>query len=117
MFNRVVQWLIFFQFLGAYVPYGLVGRAFENLGGGVQVPRHSGVHPGDHLIVVEHLFIEYCPRKNFFIHLFCAQRVKEMASFNWQSYNFDFYGMDQMEPPPGHLLLYPVQVGCTLALV
>jgi len=40
----------------------------------------------------------------------CTQRVKEMASFNWQSYNFDFYGMDQMEPPPGHLLLYPVQV-------
>ena len=101
------------QFPGAYVPYGLVGRAFENLGGGVQVPRHSGVHPGDHLIVVEHLFIEHCPRKNLFIHLFCAQRVKEMASFNWQSYNFDFYGMDQMEPPPGHLLLYPVQVGCT----
>ena len=50
---------------GAYVPYGLVGRTFENLGGGVQVPRHSGVHPGDHLIVVEHLFSEHCLRKKF----------------------------------------------------
>ena len=40
-----------------------------------------------------------------------------MASFNWQSYNFDFYGMDQMEPPPGHLLLYPVQVGCIWLLL
>ena len=46
-----------------------------------------------------------------FTPLFCSQRVKEMCSFNWQSYNFEVYGMDQMEPPPGHLLLYPVQVG------
>ena len=43
-------------------------------------------------------------------HLFCTQRVKEMCNFNWQSYNFEVYGMDQMEAPPGHLLLYPVQV-------
>jgi len=40
----------------------------------------------------------------------CTQRVKEMCDFNWKSYNFDVYGLDQMEPPPGHLLLYPVQV-------
>jgi phospholipase D1/2 len=40
----------------------------------------------------------------------CTQRVKEMCDFNWKSYNFDVYGMDQMEPPPGHLLLYPVQI-------
>jgi len=40
----------------------------------------------------------------------CTQRVKEMCNFNWQSYNFEVYGMDQMEAPPGHLLLYPVQV-------
>ena len=33
-----------------------------------------------------------------------------MCNFNWQSYNFEVYGMDQMEAPPGHLLLYPVQV-------
>ena len=42
--------------------------------------------------------------------LLCIQRVKEMCDFNWKSYNFDVYGLDQMEPPPGHLLLYPVQV-------
>ena len=42
--------------------------------------------------------------------LVCTQRVKEMCNFNWQSYNFEVYGMDQMEAPPGHLLLYPVQV-------
>ena len=40
----------------------------------------------------------------------CTQRVKEMCKYNWESYNFEVYGMDQMEAPPGHLLLYPVQV-------
>ena len=46
----------------------------------------------------------------FTYHLLSNQRVKEMCNFNWQSYNFEVYGMDQMEAPPGHLLLYPVQV-------
>jgi len=40
----------------------------------------------------------------------CTQRVKEMASFNWQSYNFDTYNLPQDPAPPGNLLLYPIQV-------
>lgn len=40
----------------------------------------------------------------------CTQRVKEMCSYNWQSYNYEAYGLPQDVPPPGHLLLYPVQV-------
>ena len=30
--------------------------------------------------------------------------------FNWQSYNFDKYGLPQETTPPGQLLLYPIQV-------
>lgn len=40
----------------------------------------------------------------------CTQRVKEMCSYNWKSYNFEEYGLPQDPPPPGHLLLYPIQV-------
>jgi len=37
-------------------------------------------------------------------------RIKEMCWFNWQSYNFDKYGLPQETTPPGQLLLYPIQV-------
>jgi len=57
-----------------------VGRAPEDLGGGLQFPRDPGVH------------------------------TEEMASFNWQSYNFDTYNLPQDPAPPGNLLLYPIQV-------
>ena len=30
--------------------------------------------------------------------------------FNWQSYNFEKYGLPQETPPPGKLLLYPMEV-------
>jgi len=40
----------------------------------------------------------------------CTRRVKEMCSYNWKSYNFEAYGIPQDPPPPGHLLLYPIQV-------
>merc|ERR1719445_955086 len=39
-----------------------------------------------------------------------TQRVKEMSWFNWQSYNFEKYGLPQETPPPGKLLLYPMEV-------
>jgi len=40
----------------------------------------------------------------------CTARVKEMSWYNWQSYNFEKYGLPQEQLPPGQLLLYPVQV-------
>ena len=40
----------------------------------------------------------------------CTRRVKEMCKYNWKSYNFEAYGIAQDPPPPGHLLLYPIQV-------
>ena len=39
-----------------------------------------------------------------------------MAWFNWQSYNFDAYGLPQESPPPGKLLLYPIEVRIILTL-
>ena len=48
--------------------------------------------------------------------LFCIQRVKEMCDFNWQSYSFDVYGLDQMEPPPGHLPAIQPSPGHLLAI-
>jgi len=33
-----------------------------------------------------------------------------MSWFNWQSYNFEKYGLPQETPPPGKLLLYPMEV-------
>ena len=86
---------------GTHVPNGFVGRTFEDMGGGVPVPRNPRVHPGRYLSLVHGSKI---------LTLLCIQRVKEMCDYNWKSYNFEMYGMDQMEPPPGHLLLYPVQV-------
>ena len=44
----------------------------------------------------------------------CTRRVKEMCSYNWKSYNFEAYGIPQDPPPPGHLLLYPIQVNSIL---
>ena len=84
---------------GSHVPDGFVGWTPENLGGDIPVPGHSWVHPG-----------KAEPGQDCLLHLLSNQRVKEMCNFNWQSYNFEVYGMDQMEAPPGHLLLYPVQV-------
>ena len=46
----------------------------------------------------------------------CTRRVKEMCSYNWKSYNFEAYGIPQDPPPPGHLLLYPIQVNPFMAL-
>jgi len=40
----------------------------------------------------------------------CTARVKEMCWFNWQSYNFEKYGLSQDQLPPGQLLLYPIRV-------
>jgi len=40
----------------------------------------------------------------------CTQRIKEMADYNWQSYNFDAYNLPQDPAPPGSLLMYPIQV-------
>jgi phospholipase D1/2 len=40
----------------------------------------------------------------------CTQRVKEMCHFNWKSYNFDSYNLPQDPPPPGNLLMYPINV-------
>eukprot|EP00092_Neocalanus_flemingeri_P027266 GFUD01029568.1.p1 GENE.GFUD01029568.1~~GFUD01029568.1.p1 ORF type:complete len:832 (-),score=202.16 GFUD01029568.1:287-2782(-) len=40
----------------------------------------------------------------------CTARIKEMCWFNWQSYNFEKYGLPQEELPPGQLLLYPIKV-------
>jgi len=40
----------------------------------------------------------------------CTARVKEMCWYNWQSYNFEKYGLPQEQLPPGQLLLYPIQV-------
>jgi len=40
----------------------------------------------------------------------CTHRVKEMCKHNWESYNFEKYGLPQEVPPPGQLLLYPIQV-------
>ena len=40
----------------------------------------------------------------------CTRRVREMCKYNWKSYNFEEYGIAQDPPPPGHLLLYPIQV-------
>jgi len=40
----------------------------------------------------------------------CTHRIKEMAWHNWQSYNFDAYGLPQESPPPGKMLLYPIEV-------
>lgn len=40
----------------------------------------------------------------------CTARVKEMCWFNWQSYNFEAYGLPQEQLPPGHLLMYPYKV-------
>jgi len=40
----------------------------------------------------------------------CTARIKEMCWYNWQSYNFEKYGLPQEQLPPGQLLLYPIQV-------
>ena len=36
--------------------------------------------------------------------------IKHLFRFNWQSYNFDAYGLPQESPPPGKMLLYPIEV-------
>jgi len=40
----------------------------------------------------------------------CTHRVKAMAQHNWQSYNYEQYGLPQDPAPPGNMLLYPMQV-------
>ena len=45
----------------------------------------------------------------------CTRRVREMCKYNWKSYNFEEYGIAQDPPPPGHLLLYPIQVSKPIA--
>ena len=33
-----------------------------------------------------------------------------MCNFNWQSYNFDTYSFPKESPPPGKMLLYPIEI-------
>lgn len=40
----------------------------------------------------------------------CVSKVKEMAWYNWQSYNYDQYGLSPDVPTPGQLLMYPVRI-------
>ena len=35
---------------------------------------------------------------------------QEMCDYNWEKYNYDFYGHPESDLPPGLLLTYPVKV-------
>jgi len=39
-----------------------------------------------------------------------ARKMKEMCDYNWEKYNYDFYGHPESDLPPGLLLTYPVKI-------
>jgi len=42
--------------------------------------------------------------------LVCARKIKEMTDYNWELYNYDYYGRDENILPPGNMLTYPVKI-------
>ena len=79
-----------------------MGLAPADLGGELPLPGHAGDHAegqGDELVSGGHFMSVAVNYKCYFVD-----------RFNWQSYNFEKYGLPQETPPPGKLLLYPMEV-------
>ena len=84
---------------------GLVALPGADLGGDLPLPGHAGDHAegqGDELVSVSGHFMPVDIAVNYKCYF--------LDRFNWQSYNFEKYGLPQETPPPGKLLLYPMEV-------